>query len=349
MNFRLEQNLAPKVWENFLLAEPNTIFVQSPAYVNFYQSMGEEGRIWGVYNEANELVAGTLLISVHARRGNFWLLPYGPIIAQKNSQSDWENIFSFLTEALKKEAAKAGLDFVRVSPFWPISNQTAWNSLKKNKFVRSPLHILAENTWLLDITPSEDDLLKNMEKNHRSLIKRCAKEGVRVEISTDLEAVEQFNRMHDETAKRHNFHRFPDGYVRKEFNALAPQNAAVIRAYLPDGTLDAVGIFMFYGTMSCYRHAASLMSNKHLPTSYAVQWAAIQEAKKRGCTVHNFWGIAPAGAEKNHPFYGITHFKKGFGGYELDLIPCHDLPVSLKYYFTWLIEKVRSIRRGFSS
>lgn len=349
MNFRLEQNLASAKWEEFLLEQPHTIFVQSPAYTEFYKSMGEEGRIWGVYNDANELVAGSIIISVHARRGNFWLLPYGPIISSKITGTDRAIIFSFLAQVLKEEAKKARMDFVRVSPFWSITDHEMLGAFRANKFIRSPLHILAEYTWLLDISASEEDLLKNMEKNHRNLIRRCEKEGVRVEISTDPEAVEQFNRMHDETAKRHNFHRFPDGYVRKEFTALAPQRAAVIRAYLPNGTLDAVGIFMFYGAMSCYRHAASLMSDKHLPTSYAVQWAAIKEAKKRGCTTHNFWGIAPPGAKKNHPFYGITHFKKGFGGYEMDLIPCHDLPVSPKYYFTWLIEKVRSIRRGFSS
>lgn len=349
MNLRLEQTVAATEWEQFLLAQPNTIFVQSPAYTQFYQSMGEEGRIWGVYNETNELVAGSIIISVHARRGNFWLLPYGPVISAKITGSERTAIFTFLTKALQTEAKKAGLDFVRISPFWPVSDKEMVAAFKSNNFIRSPLHILAEYTWLLDISLSEENLLKNMEKNHRNLIRRCEKEGVRVEISTDLEAVEAFNRMHDVTVKRHNFHRFPAGYVRKEFSALSPGNAAVIKAYLPDGTLDAVGIFMFYGTMSCYRHAASLMSDKRLPTSYAVQWAAIKEAKKRGCIVHNFWGIAPPEANKHHPFFGITHFKKGFGGYELDLIPCHDLPVSPRYYLTWLIEKVRSVRRGFSS
>ncbi len=280
MNFRLEQNLEPKVWENFLLAQPNTIFVQSPEYAEFYRNMDEEGRIWGVFNEVGELVAGTLIISVHARRGNFWLLPYGPIISSKIVGVDQAVIFSFLVQLLKQEAKKAQMDFVRVSPFIATSDKVMAEAFVVNKFIRSPLHILAEHTWLLDIAPSEEDLLKNMEKNHRNLIRRCEKEGVRVEISTDPEAVEEFNRMHDVTVKRHNFHRFPNGYVRKEFNALAPKNAAVIKAYLPDGTLDAVGIFMFYGTMSCYRHAASLMSDKHLPTSYAVQWAAIKEAKK---------------------------------------------------------------------
>lgn len=348
MNFRLEQKLDPQIWEAWLLKQPYPIFVQSPAYGQFYQAMGEKSQLWGVYDEQDRLIAGTLLISVHARRGNFWLLPYGPVIADGTGPAEVQAIFAFLTYALKKEARAAGLDFVRISPFWWRENKMFARCFAHNEYRRAPMHVLAENTWLLDINPPAETLFKNMEKNHRNLIKRCENEGVKIVISHDAEALADFNRLHDVTASRHKFHRFSKKYITEEFLAMG-DNAAVIRAYLPDGRLDAAGIFMFYGQMSAYRHGASLMLDKRLPTSYAVQWAAIQEAQKRGCTTHNFWGIAPDGANKKHPFFGITHFKKGFGGYALDLIPCQDLPVSVKYYFTWIIEKIRSIRRGFSN
>ena len=76
-------------------------------------------------------------------------------------------------------------------------------------------------------------------------------------------------------------------------------------------------------------------------------WESIKEAKNRGMKYYNFWGIAPDKARKNHPFYGITHFKKGFGGYKKELLPAQDLPVSVKYWFNWVIETFRSIKRGF--
>jgi lipid II:glycine glycyltransferase (peptidoglycan interpeptide bridge formation enzyme) len=61
---------------------------------------------------------------------------------------------------------------------------------------------------------------------------------------------------------------------------------------------------------------------------------------------YNFWGIAKEG-DKKHPFYGITHFKKGFGGFEKDLLPAHDLKVSFKYWIDYVIETLRRIKRGF--
>ena len=72
-----------------------------------------------------------------------------------------------------------------------------------------------------------------------------------------------------------------------------------------------------------------------------------KEAKKRGMKWYNFWGIAPDDAPASHPFKGITHFKKGFGGEEKQLLHCQDMPLSWKYWINWFIETVRSKKRGF--
>ena len=111
--------------------------------------------------------------------------------------------------------------------------------------------------------------------------------------------------------------------------------------------MDASAIIIFYGNMAAYRHSASLQLDKRLPTSYLIQWEAIKEAKKRGVMWYNFWGIAPEGASSKHPFFGITHFKKGFGGSHMELLPCFDIPLKMRYYLTRYFEFFRSIKRGF--
>jgi len=62
---------------------------------------------------------------------------------------------------------------------------------------------------------------------------------------------------------------------------------------------------------------------------------------------YNFWGIAPDGSSPKHPFAGITHFKKGFGGKQIDLLRCQDLPLAPKYYINWGVETLRRLKRGF--
>lgn len=349
---------APADWERFIAAQPHTLFVQSIHYGEFYESMGEQSWLFGVYKNDNDalvsdtllgdaLIGGALVVSVHARRGNFLYIPYGPVLDQSLTPAEVAAAEKALFETIKKMARTNKYHFLRVSPF--ISNDTATRArYQAAGFRAAPIHALAEYTWLLDIRADEPTLLANMEKNHRNLIRRCEREGVRIDISATPEAVADFNRLHDTTASRHKFHRFSAEYITKEFQAFATQNqAVVIRAYLPDGTLDSAGIFMYYGSMGAYRHGASLVSDKKIPSSYLLQWEAIREAKRRGMMWYNFWGIAPDSAPAHHPFRGITHFKKGFGGSPLELLNCQDLPLSPRYWLNWLIEKTRSVKRGF--
>lgn len=324
-------------WENFNLKQPYTLFLQSAKYGDFYRSLGEESWIFGVYRE-EKLVGGSLVIGIHAKRGNFFFLPYGPV-----GEGEWPHFFLFLKELAKKKK----YDFIRVAPFWP-KNESNELLFKQMGFRTSPIHILAEETWLLNLEKkTEEELLAKMEKKHRNLIRRCEKEGVRIELTSQEAAIDQFNSLHDATARRHNFFRFPQTFVKNEFLNFAKNNQAVIfNAYLADGRLDSSAVIFYYGKMAAYRHGGSLNLDHKVPTSYLIQWEAIKEAQKRGIEIYNFWGVAPANKPK-HPFAGISHFKKGFGGHEYDLLFCRDLPITPKYWLNWLVETARRIKRGF--
>lgn len=342
MEIKIITNFAE--WENFVLSQPYTLFMQSASYGEFYKSINEDFWVFGIY-EKNILIGGSLVVSVHAKRGNFLFLPYGPILPlDKKLES-----LKLLTNNLFNFAKKNKYDFVRVSPFLN-DDQENKKIFREAGYRSAPMHILAETTWILNLDVSHHDLLMGMNKNHRNLIHRCEREKVEVKKFNYDTALEDFNKLHDITAERHNFHRFSKNYVNKEFSAFSKNNQAlVLHAYLADGTLDSSAVIMYYGNMAAYRHGASLGSDKKIPTSYLLQWEAIKEAKERGCKWYNFWGIAPEGAHFSHPFYGITHFKKGFGGAQKNLLHCQDLLVSKNYWFNWLIEMIRKEKRGFNA
>ncbi len=334
------------VWDDFNKSQPYSLFVQSSGYSDFNIKMNEKTWTFGIY-EGDILVGGAICITVTAKRGNFLYLPYGPIISNKctDTFAALDMFFTFL----KKHTQDQSLSFIRISPF--ISEEShLYLDIKKVGFKKAPMHILAEHTWLLPLDLTEEKLLANMKKNHRNLIRRCMREGVTITRSTDSEALDDLNKLLTITAKRHSFVKFSDDYIKHEFESLASKGeASIYKAYLPDGRLDAVAIIMQHGTMAAYRHSASLNLDKKLPTSYLLQWEVIKDAKKSGAAYYNFWGIAPKTATKKHPFYGITHFKKGFSGIGIDLIPCMDLPVSNKYYITLAIEMIRKFKRGFNN
>jgi len=330
-------------WDAFVKKQQYSPFVQAPAYGTFFESLGEESWIFGVYKD-DTLVGGSLVVSTHARRGDFLYLPYGPVVSQE-VDSEGE-VFKSLLEHIFSFARNESYHFVRVSPFMSKCSQTAI-FFEELGMRPAPIHVLAENTWLLSLDKSEDELLASMKKNHRNLIRRCERDGVVVKNVRDVRRMDQFHAMHDTVAERHKFSRFSRSYIEKEFLAYAKDSDVLMfEAYLPNGVIDSSAIIFFYGNVAVYRHSSSLNQNRKLPTSYAIQWEVIKEARRRGMKYYNFWGVAPEGV-KDHPFSGITHFKKGFGGFQHDLVPCYDKPISFRYWPNWIIETVRRIKRGF--
>jgi lipid II:glycine glycyltransferase (peptidoglycan interpeptide bridge formation enzyme) len=76
-----------------------------------------------------------------------------------------------------------------------------------------------------------------------------------------------------------------------------------------------------------------------------IQWEAIKEAKKRGMTRYNFWGVAPEN-NPDHRFAGLSLFKRGFGGEDFEYLHAQDLIINKpRYLLNYLIESFRKIIR----
>ncbi len=61
----------------------------------------------------------------------------------------------------------------------------------------------------------------------------------------------------------------------------------------------------------------------------------IKDAKDKGLKTFDFWGIAPEGAPRSHPWAGFTNFKKTFDGYEKDYAGTYDIvmnPIKYRLY-----------------
>jgi lipid II:glycine glycyltransferase (peptidoglycan interpeptide bridge formation enzyme) len=200
--------------------------------------------------------------------------------------------------------------------------------------------LTADLTLQLDITKTEDELLVQMRKGTRYEIKKAQKLGITTEVTTDIAHIEEFYQHQLEVAQRHNFVPFSFQFLHEQFAAFLPdQQVALINSYF-DSQLLASAFIIFYNNEAVYHYGISTEANAKLPGAYATQWAAICEAKKRGCTTYNFWGIAPEG-KTDHRFAGVSLFKRGFGGSEVEYLPAHDIPLSPVYWGPWLFETIR--------
>lgn len=324
------------LWDAFLASCAPPTFLHSWAWGETQRALGEQVmRLEAV--EDGRVVGIAQAVTITARRATFLHLPHGPV-TQKNRA----DIVRALLEALREEAKKLGCSFLRVSP---IQEDTAGHRelYCSIGFRSAPIHIHAEHLWVLDLAPTEEALLATMRKTTRNLIRRSERESIQVRISSAADDLPQFFQLYKETAYREHFVGFSERALTTEFEAFAADgNAALLFADYQETPL-ATAMVLFTPWSAFYHHGASSREHAQIPAAYALQWAAIREAKRRGCQIYNFWGIA---SEKGHPWAGLTLFKTGFGGREVPLVPTQDLPLSPRYWLVYALEVVRRWKRG---
>lgn len=334
-------------WEGFLLKCKDKTFVNSWSWGEFQKKEGE--KIWrlGIYMN-NDMVGVALVIKVKARRGTFLFVPHGPNTIDEGKRSE---VLTILMNRLKEIAKEESALFVRVAPIWE-RNEKNIEIFKSLRFKKAPTHMHPEVTWELDITPSEEDLMKNMRKTTRYLVRQADKnEVVEISISTNISNLKDFEEIYAETVKRHHFAPFSPKYLENQFNSFSLDSQIIILLGKLKGEVISSAIVVFWQGGAYYHHGAST-SNQKVPISYLLQWTAIKEAKKRNCLSYNFWGIAEEIKNKDdikkskHPWAGLTLFKMGFGGARKEYVKTQDLPISARYYLTYIFEKLRKIKRG---
>jgi lipid II:glycine glycyltransferase (peptidoglycan interpeptide bridge formation enzyme) len=229
---------------------------------------------------------------------------------------------------------------------------------------KSPMHLAAEHTVMIDLSRSEDELLAAMRRQTRYEVRRAGKLGITVERGDSEELFREFHEVQLETAKR-------QGFVPPSLRVLLAEREAFLgtiwiyiartgtsgeeendsksaRSKTPnyrEGEAIAYGLIIHDGNEGDYYEAASTDLNRKMPGAYALLWQVMKDLKAEGYERFNLWGIAPAG-QPNHRYAGVTTFKTGFGGEVVEYVPAHDLVISkVRYMADFAFETLRKKRR----
>jgi len=340
----LRKMTSKQEWEEFLLLCDRKSFLQSWNWGEFQKSLGNKIWRFGIY-ENEELISIALVIKHTARRGNYLIVPHGPVVLSSYKVEGYK-VLEELLNKLKELAKQERADFVRISPILGRSNENE-QLFKDLGFRQAPLHSHPESSWKLNIEPSEQDLMNGMRKTTRYLIKQAEKNNdIKIFQSFDLKDVEEFNEMHLEVVKKQNFVPFSLEYFKKEFLAFSEDKEIALFLAKYKGKLIAASYGIFWSNVAFYHHAALLPEYKKIPAAYLLQWSAIKEAKKRGCKIYDFWGYSDPVKNPKHPYSGPTLFKMGFGGHKDEYVKTQDYIISQKYWINYIIETLRRIKRG---
>ncbi len=326
-------------WDAFLQTHDEANFLQSWEWGEFHERINHPIIRTGFY-ENNTLIGVMLAVVEPARRARYLTVPGGPII-------DWENLelINSVGNAMRNIAKENNCVFVRVRP--QLLNTHVSNGIFKHiGFIPAPIHLHAQLTLQLDLTQSEEEIMMQMRKNTRYELKKALSGDISVKTSTNPEDIKPFYDLQLELAKRQKFVPFSYEYLHEQFSVFATQNMASLMSAYHGESLLAQAFIIFYGNEAIYHYGVSTPAGREYPGAYLLQWEAIKEAKKRGMKRYNFWGIAHE-HEKYHRFYGLSIFKRGFGGEEVEYLPAQDLIISsARYFVNKAIENVRKRVRG---
>ena len=342
-----------QIWEGFLQSCITKTFLQSWNWGEFNIKMGQ--KIWrlGVY-DGEKLLAVALIIKVSAKRGTFLFIPHGPIMEESQNLKDKKAILDLLIFQLKDTAKSEKASFLRVSPLF-LDNEENANVFADVGFRPASMHASAyEATWKLDIFPASVDLLHNMRKTTRYLIRKVSENpDVVIEKSANPQDIETYQKLNKEVSKRQKFVPFSDEHIKNEFEIFNKDGQAlfIFGKYLPAGRqvkaeVVAGAMIIFWGGIAFYHQAASIGKFSKLSVPYLLQWEAVKEAENRGCKVYDFWGFTDPEKYPKHPWAGPTLFKMGFGGYKEEYIKTQDYVISSGYWINYFIETIRKKMRG---
>lgn len=339
---RIQEITDKESWESFLLSADITAypFFQSWNWGEVQKQLGFNVKRVGIVDQSSKKLTGVCqILDIRAKRGHYLHVRHGPILLNFSSK-----YFDAILAYLREEAKEKGAGFVRISPF--VKKESISNIFfKERKFVYAPIHNMdAEVCWVLNIDKPEEQLMREMRKTHRYLIRKASNMSIKIIRSENLPDIKKFLPIYRKLAQEKHF--IPHKGVKEEFETYIRDSQEVLLLAEYRGDVIAGVIISFVGNMAIYRHGASLGEFREIPASYLLQWEAIKEAKKRGKKIYNFWGIAPL-EDKNHPWKGLTLFKVGFGGKKEEFIHAQDLPISVLYWKTYAIEYLTKLTKGY--
>ncbi len=271
-----------------------------------------------------------LAIEEQTPLGNYLYLPYGPIAKDEKS---FKKALESLTSLAKEKASV----FIRIEPRTPEMAQYLPHTAKKVKDLNP------KETWVLDL--SGEDLKKKLPSRLVRYHKNAAKTGLKIEKTKDPEKIRELLTLQKALAKEKNISTFSENYLKTELNQ--PFSTLYLVKHTENNREETVAAGLVFDDETTRYNLQGAQSDKgrSLHATGILTIELILDAKKKGLKTFDFWGIAPEGAGKDHPWSGFTAFKKTFKGREVDYAGTYDLPVNPAKYRLYTI--MRSLNRAF--
>ncbi|MBI5352881.1 MAG: peptidoglycan bridge formation glycyltransferase FemA/FemB family protein [Chloroflexi bacterium] len=280
----------------------------------------------------NHCVAAALILKKQilsrgfAARLSILYAPKGPLL-------DWTDtaLRTRVLNDLQSYARKQGAIFLKIDPDVVLgsgvpnsesdvtenSGQAIRLELTRRGWVYSSDQIQFQNTVLVDLSATEEEMLARMKPKTRYNVRLAEKKGVTIRAGT-VDDLPMLYKMYAETSVRDGFVIRDENYYMTVWKVFMrptvhgqPSTIPLI-AEVENQPVAAIFLFMFAGRAYYVYGMSRNLHREKMPT-YLLQWDAMKRAKSNGCNDYDLWG-APEVFDESDSMWGVYRFKEGLGG-----------------------------------
>lgn len=245
-----------------------------------------------------------------------------------------------LTE-LQEIAKQENLIFIKLEPNVP-KNDKDIEILSLGGAVAGKT-LFTPTTFTIDLTKSEDELLKSFSSKTRYNIKVAQKHGVTVVEDNSDQAFEKYLDLTFETAKRQGFfahnrkyHELMWNTLNKDPRSKGQDSIAHLLVAKYDSNIISTWVLFVWKDTLYYPYGASSDKYKNTMANNLMMWEAIRLGKKLNLKTFDLWGREEG--------KGFTKFKEGYNPQVVEFLGSWDLVTNKPVYYLYKIaEKVRWI------
>lgn len=210
--------------------------------------------------------------------------------------------------------------------------------------------LFTKYTFVLDLTKSEEELLKAMHSKTRYNLRVAERHEVKVQEDNSPQAFEEYLRLTRETTARQGFYAHNETYHRSMWNILHASGIAHLFTATYNGEVLSAWIIFTWKNTIYYPYGSSSRNHREVMAPTLLLWKIALWAKKQGYTSFDLWGAMGPTPDIHDPWYGFHRFKQGFnptfveyaGSYDLIINPLLYRLYILANSLRWTILKLKS-------
>lgn len=308
-------------WDTFVAVTPGGHHAQTSLWAQVKGALGWDATRL-IVRQDSQIVGGIQLLTkqLPGGLGHVGFAPRGPLFGMRDG-----HLLREVHDALLSHARAQRILYLKAQP--PIDRHDLVPALEGLGWAQSSLEAAPTASLRIDLTPPEDQLLANMRKTTRNLVRQGPRRGLRIRAG-DGGDLAVFYQLVDATSRRQRFAPYPAIYYDTMFRVFSAVNGARLLLAELDGRVVSAALLVAFGDTVTYKMGGWSGDHPSVAPNEPVQWEAICWSKANGFRWYDFDGISRAaavalsrsGSAPDHLRGGVLHFKLGFGG-EIALFP----------------------------